>query len=103
MDENPIACSLGAADLGNCLAEIERVGADSLLSHRREGAAHILCFKGDARTRQRLKAILAAERECCPFLELDLEQDGPQLVLTIAAPAEAATIAAALAERFFSR
>jgi hypothetical protein len=103
LDENPIACSLGPADLGNRLAEIERIGADSLLSQRREGSTHVLSFRADAHLRQRLEAILAAERECCPFLELDLEQEGPQLVLTIAAPARAAAIAAALAERFFSR
>lgn len=103
MNENPIACSLGAEELEDRLAEVEALGADSLLSHREEGAAHLLRFKGDARTRQRLEAILAAERECCPFLDLNLKREGDQLALSIAAPAAATAVAAALAERFLSR
>lgn len=103
MNENPIACSLGATELENRLAEIEALGAESLLSRRQEGERHVLRFSGEPRTRQRLEAIVAAERECCPFLDLDLNREGDQLALSIAAPAEAAAVAAALAERFLSR
>lgn len=103
MNGNPIACSLDAEDLQSRLAEIEALGAASLLSYGQEGEQHVLRFRGDARTRQHLEAIVAVERECCPFLELDLTPDGEQLTLSIAAPAEAAAVAAALAERFFSR
>jgi hypothetical protein len=103
MNENPIACSLDAANLERRLAEIKVLGHDSLLSHREEGHSYVLHFEGDSRTRKRLEAILAAERECCPFLDLDLRQVGDQLVLSIAAPAEAAAVAAALASQFVSR
>ncbi len=102
MHESPIACSLDAVNLERRLAEIKALGAGSFLSYRDEGARHVLRFKGDARTRQRLEAILAAERDCCPLLELDLQRAGGQLVLSIAAPAEAAAMAAALASQFVS-
>lgn len=103
MDEKPIACSLSAERFERRLAEIETIGADSLLSYRDEGTGHILHFKGDSQTRERLEAIVAAERECCPFLELLLRDEGEQLVLSIGAPAEAAAVAAALASQFVSR
>src|SRR5262249_47118826 len=94
------ACSLGPGDLGKRLAEIENVGADSLLCQRREGAVHVLRFTADARTRRRLEEILAAESKCCPFLELGLEQEGEHLALSISAPTGAAAIAAELAAAF---
>lgn len=100
MNENPIACSLDTAALANRLAEIESIGAGSLLSHHREGAVHALAFRVDAQTQQRLEEVLAAERECCPFLKLDLKQGEEQLTLTIAAPAEAAAVATELAASF---
>lgn len=100
MNDKPLACSLSAGELESRLAEIEGIGADSLLSHRQEGAAHVLRFRGDSGTRQRLEAVLAAERQCCPFLELNLAHEGEHLVLSIAAPAEAAPVAAELAASF---
>lgn len=87
MNENPIACSLDAANLERRLAEIETLAADSLLSHQGEGANHVLHFEGDRRTRERLEAIVAAERECCPFLEFDLTEEDGQLVLHVGSSA----------------
>lgn len=103
MDGTPVACSLNADDLKRRVAEIETLGDDSLLFHRYGSTTHLLVFDGDARTQQCLEAILAAERECCPFLELELKREDDRLVLSIAAPAEAAAVAAALASQFVSR
>lgn len=103
MNESPIACSLRTDELARRLEEIESVGAESLLSQRLDGEAQVLRFQADARTRRRLEAIVAAEAECCPFLELDLKEEGEQLVLTIAAPPETAPVAAELAGAFARR
>jgi hypothetical protein len=101
MDEHiPIACSLEATDLRLRLDLIAEVGAGSLLAHDVEDGRHALRFRGDVTTRDRLEKIVAAEAECCPFLDLVLAEHGGELVLTIAAPEEGASAADALAAAF---
>jgi hypothetical protein len=59
-----------------------------------------LCFRADAATRRRLVEIVAAEAECCSFLELSLDRRGDELVLSIAAPRGAPALADGLAGAF---
>ncbi len=99
-NESPIACSLGAGELEQRLAEIAAVGSMSLISRAREGDRHLLRFRADATTRQRLEAIVAAEAACCSFLELTLSEEAGELVLSISAPKDAEAVAAGLAEAF---
>ncbi|HEX2097228.1 MAG TPA: hypothetical protein VHF50_07670 [Solirubrobacterales bacterium] len=102
-DETTIACTLGAATLEERLATVKTLGAESLLSHEREGNRHLLRFHDTAGTRLRLEEIVAAEAECCSFLDLDLKQDSNGLLLSIAAPAGAAmAVADGLAASFRS-
>jgi hypothetical protein len=96
----PIACSLAADDLRRRLAAIAEIGADSLVDRRREGDRHVLRFRAGGTTRRRLDEIVAAEADCCSFLDLALVEDGDELVLTIAAPSEAASVAESLALAF---
>ena len=96
----PIACSLTAAELPARLAEIEALGRDALVRREADGR---LRFHGDERTRERLEAIVAAESQCCSFLDFELRRDGTELVLSIDAPAEAAGVADALASAFTGR
>src|SRR4029077_4286777 len=103
MRETAIVCSLGAGDLEDHLEEIESLGADSLVSHVRDGGGrHLLCFRDDAGARRRLEQIVAVETRCCPFLDIALERDGTQLLLTIAGPADAEPVAGQLALTFAS-
>jgi hypothetical protein len=99
-DTKPVACSLGAGDLEQRLAAIAAIGADSLIGRSVEGGRHLLRFRGDAATRQRLEEIVVAEAECCSFLELSLREDAGELVLSIAAPADAQPLADDLAAAF---
>jgi len=101
-DSLPIACSLGADDLRRRLEEIAAVGAESLLDRDGDGEARVLRFRGDAETRRRLERIVAAESECCAFLDLRLVEDGDELTLRIDAPAGGAEAADALALAFGS-
>jgi len=101
-DPNPVACSLGAGALEQRLAAIAEIGADSLISRRAERGRHLLCFRPDAATRQRLEEIIAAEAECCSVLNLSLDQKGDELTLSIAAPRQAQALADGLARAFTS-
>jgi hypothetical protein len=96
----PIACSLGASDLERRLTAIAEIGAKSLLGRETDGKRHLLRFRSDAETRQRLEGIVAAEAECCSFLDLTLEEDGSELVLTVAAPEDGQAVADELAAAF---
>lgn len=95
--DTPIACTLSAADLAPRLAEMKRLGQDALVSVDADGR---LRFRADPDTRARLEAIVAAESECCPFLDLSLREEAGGLVLTIAAPKGAEPVVAGLVEAF---
>ena len=95
--DTPIACSLSATDLSARLAEMKRLGQDALLS---VDGAGTLRFRADGDTKARLEAIVAAEAECCPFLDMDLREEADDVLLTIVAPEGAEPIAADLIEAF---
>jgi MerR family transcriptional regulator, copper efflux regulator len=95
--DRPIACSLSATDLSARLAEMKRLGGDALLSADGEGT---LRFRGDMATRARLEAIVAAEADCCPFLDMHLREEAGALVLEIRAAQEAAPVVAELVSAF---
>ncbi len=84
--ELPVVCSLGGGDLEQRLAEIAGLGAESLVDRRQDGRRHLLRFRSDARTRERLEGIVRAEHECCAFLDLSLADEDGYVVLTVAAP-----------------
>ena len=99
-NEDPAACSLSAGALAQRLTEIAEIGAESLISRHGEDGRHLLRFRADAATRKRLEEIVAAEADCCSFLELSLDQRGGELTLSIAAPREAQALADGLAGAF---
>jgi hypothetical protein len=82
-DTPPIACSLGADPLRQRLDEIAALAADSLQNQTTEGDTQILHFLSDPTTRRRLEEIVAAEAECCPFLDLQLTEEGNELILRV--------------------
>lgn len=96
----PVACSLGGGDLEQRLAAIAEIGAASLISRNVEGGRHLLRFRSSAETRQRLEEIVAAEAECCSFLELSLAEEGSDLVLLVSAPEDGQAVADGLARAF---
>ena len=97
---DPIVCSLNPDELQSRLDEIAGLGSESLITRKTDGDRHLLRFHGDAGTRQRLEAIVAAEAQCCSFLDLSLTRDGDVLVLSIVAPAGAELVASQLANAF---
>jgi hypothetical protein len=99
-DPTPIACSLGADDLRVRLEEISALGATSLTSHETTKEGHVLRFRNDKETHQRLKSIVAAEAKCCSFLEMAIEERNDDLLLVIDAPAEGRAVADGFASAF---
>lgn len=99
-DALPIACSLDAGDLKQRLAAIAEIGAESLLGRETDGGRHLLRFRSDAETRRRLEEIVAAEAECCSFLDLTLEERSDELILSVAAPENGQAVADELAAAF---
>jgi hypothetical protein len=85
-NQPPIACTLGAAEMPARRAEIA-VLARELVSTEAQGARGVLRFRPGTRTRERVAAFVDAEGRCCPFLRMELRDDGGALALTIEGPA----------------
>ena len=96
----PMACTLGPADMQARQTELRALGEDGLVSKVINGESAVLRFRPDAAIRRRVEAAVAAESECCPFLDFDLEYRQDATVLTITAPDGAAE---ALASVFSGR
>jgi hypothetical protein len=100
VERAPIACSLGEGDLRARRRRLAQLGRASLLGADGGGGRHRLRFRVDPGTRAALEAIVAAEEECCPFLELSIDECGGELTLSIEAPEGGVEIADALAATF---
>jgi hypothetical protein len=98
--ELPLVCSLEAGPLERRLAAMSELGGDSLLGRSAEEDLLVLRFKGDPATRERLREIVAAEAECCAFLNLELSERDGEIRLSISAPADARPVAEGLAAAF---
>jgi hypothetical protein len=85
-DTSPIACTLSASELPGREAELRALGSDGLVDVRREAGRVVLRFRPDPEIRARVEAIVAAESECCAFLDFRVEHEDAATVLTISAP-----------------
>jgi hypothetical protein len=97
MRDLPLACSLDAEALEDRVAEIRALGRDALVAVEPDG---VLRFRATPETRRRLERIIAAEAECCAFLNLDLREEHGELRLSVTAPGDAEPVAAGLVEAF---
>jgi hypothetical protein len=101
--ELPIACTLSGAELASRVAEIRALGEHALLDATEAPGRAVLTFRPDADVRERLEAIVAAESECCAFLDFDLERGAEAAVLTISAPNGGSEVVHELAGAFAGR
>lgn len=99
-DELPIACSLSATELPKRLQEMGALGRDALLDTRADGTRAQLRFAAGAGVRERVDAIVAAESQCCAFLEMQVADEPDTVVLTIEAPEGAEVVLAELVDAF---
>jgi hypothetical protein len=99
----PIACSLTAAELPLRQAEIRALGSVGLVDVTQEDGRAVLHFRPDPQIRERVEAIVAAESECCAFLEFKVEHGAEATVLTVSAPNGGAETVRELAATFAGR
>jgi hypothetical protein len=99
-DQVPIACTITRAQMSARLAEMAAIGGDSLTEVGEQAGASVLRFRADEQTHARLASIVAAEAQCCAFLDLAPEQDFAGLKLTISGPGDAAPIVRDLVDAF---
>jgi hypothetical protein len=92
----PIACFLDAAGLRAREAELAALGRRLISVSRPDGKPAVLRFEPDGATRALLDHIVAAEAECCPFLELTV-REGEALELNIDGPDDSAQVISELA------
>ena len=96
----PIACTLTGMELEVRAAELLAIGADGLLDVTEGDGRAVLRFRPDPGIRTRVEAVVAAEAECCAFLDFRLEHHPDATVLTIRAPNGGGEMVHALAGAF---
>jgi MerR family transcriptional regulator, copper efflux regulator len=91
--ELPIACSLTPGAAAERAQQWRELGADALVEKAGIAGGVRLRFRDSATNA--LETLVAAERECCPFLDLKIRRSGATVELDVTGPAEAAPIIAA--------
>src|ERR671938_1062526 len=88
----PVACSLSAAEGAERAARWRAVLDTHLLSRTATTFGQRLAFPSDPEVSGELDALVAAERECCPFLELAVERFDDAVILDVSGPPDASEI-----------
>ncbi|HEY1595818.1 MAG TPA: hypothetical protein VGF74_10520 [Thermoleophilaceae bacterium] len=83
----PIACSLSATDARTRKADWERLLRRAATTRTPVAGGTRIALAPLEGVRAELERLVAAERECCPFLDFDVDDAGGVLVVTI--PTEA--------------
>lgn len=94
--DQPIACTLTPTQHADRAAQLSALAREALRSRAPIAGGQRLVFAPGARTAESLRAAVAAEAACCPFLRMDLHPEPGALVLDVTGPAEARSIIAAL-------
>ncbi len=97
MNDPTIACTLDSAALAARTAAWRAVSDDALVEERRDETTITAVYARSDEIERRVRALVAAEAECCPFLSFDLVAGAGTLTLTVDAPPEAAAVIGALA------
>jgi hypothetical protein len=94
--ERPIACTLSPADYRQRTDELTALAAAALRSREQTDGGQRLVFSDSAETEHDLRAAIAAEANCCAFLEMNLTRTADGLVLDITGPRDAQGVIAEL-------
>lgn len=97
-EEAPIACTLGAGDFKDRTAEIRDLARRELRNAKRTPLTLTLTYAPEAI--DEVRALMAKEQECCPFLIFGLKQTADAVELAIIAPPSAQEAADVLFDHF---
>lgn len=89
MPDLPIACALTPDGLAARLALIDALAADGLLDCTATDVGMRARLRDTPDIEQRTRELVAAESECCAFLDFCLGRQDGDLVLDISGPADA--------------
>ena len=87
-----LACSLTAAEGAERAARWRALLDTHLLSRTATTDGRRLAFPAETAVAAELDALVAAERDCCPFLDLTVERFDDEVLLDVSGPPEAAAI-----------
>jgi hypothetical protein len=96
--EPVLACSLTAPAAAERALRWRALLDHDLLDRTAAADGLRLAFHADPAVAAELDELVAAERECCPFLTLAVTQADDRLVLDVVAPPQAAAIVEAMFE-----
>ena len=71
---SPLTCRLDRGSGAARLAEWSRLVADGLVAEARDDGVITTVWRNDGDVPARLRALIAAEADCCPFLTFSLEE-----------------------------
>jgi hypothetical protein len=97
-DEVAIACTLDAGDFKERTGDIRDLARRSLRHASRKPLSLTLTY--DIEAADEVRALVAKERECCPFLTFGVRESADTIEVAILAPAAAAEAADALFDHF---
>ena len=89
MPQQPIACTLTPDGMTARLALIDALAADGLLDRTLTESGLRLRLRDTPEIEHRTRELVAAESQCCAFLDFELGRDGGDLVLDISGPDDA--------------
>jgi hypothetical protein len=81
--DEPIACTLDAADVPARLTTAKELGARALAGLEVAGGRAVLRFSGE---RKLIDALIAAESACCSFFQFETKEDGDHIEVEIRTP-----------------
>ena len=91
-----IACTLDARGSAARAAELSALAARALQAREPTATGERFVFADAPGIERQLRAAIAAEARCCPFLTMDLRRGGGGLVLDVAGPRDAGPVIAQL-------
>jgi hypothetical protein len=94
--EPPIACTLSPAGYRRRTGALAALAATALRSREAITGGQRLVFADTAGTERDLRAAIAAEEQCCAFLEMHLSRTSQGLVIDITGPPDAQGVIAEL-------
>jgi len=82
-DPVPVACALSSADLAAQCSRWEQLAARAMTGRAETTAGLSLCFRREPGAEEELRALAAAENECCPWAAWTVRADAGQIVLDV--------------------
>jgi hypothetical protein len=102
-DSPPLACSLSAAAAAERARRWRALLDRALLDGPPIAGGRRLVLRAEPGAAAELDDLVAAERECCPFLTMTIAPEGERLVLDVVAPPDAAPIVDAIFAEYDAR